>query len=81
VSFKLEENTVPHFSRDHSAFLIGVHKRTVRRWIKAEKIFAYKVGNTGTWYIPLDDINDAREKHGYPPLTPQQAVNAIIEDY
>ena len=69
-----DDKHVPQFSRRHAAFLIKVNPRTIKRWIDDEKIFAYKLGNRGTWYIPLPEINRMREIHGIPALTPTEAI-------
>lgn len=38
------------------AKLLGIKVRTIREWIKKNKIKAVKIGNDRTWYIPKEEV-------------------------
>ena len=64
---------IPQYSLKHAAHMIEVSPRTIRRWIKSEKMFGYRVGWRKSWYVPLPEINRMRELYAMPKLTKEES--------
>jgi len=73
-------NYIPQYSLKHTAHMVHMSDRTIRRWIKAGKIDGYRIGFRKSWYIGLPEINRVREVHGLPPLSVDESI-AIFEQY
>ena len=59
-------------SPQQAADRLGVSLDTIRRWIRAKKVRAFKIG--GRWKIPLDALNVPPQEpphHDPPPEEPQ----------
>ena len=60
--------------------MVGVSDKTVRRWMKAGKIDAWKVGGRQAWDADIAEVNKMRDVYGLPPLTTEQAIE-LHEQY
>ena len=71
-------NKVHYYSKNHAAFMLSVHPRTLSRWISGGSIVGKRVGNGGTWYIGLPEINRMRIVHALPELSPDSACKLFL---
>jgi excisionase family DNA binding protein len=50
-----------------AAKLFGCSGQTVQAWIKAGRIKAYRLGETGSYRIPWPEVERVREEWAYKP--------------
>jgi len=71
-------NKVHYYSKNHAAVMMSVHPRTLSRWISSGSISGRRVGNAGTWYIELPEINRMRKIHCLTELSPDSACKIFL---
>ena len=54
--------------------MVGVSDKTVRRWLHSGKLYGYRVGGRGAWYLDLEEINKMRDTYALPPLSVKESV-------
>lgn len=60
------------FFAGDAAKMIGVHRSTINRWLRDNKIEGKQMQN-GHWLITLNGINQGRQMYGLRELTPEDA--------
>ena len=52
-----------------AAELFGCSGQTVQAWIKAGRLKAYRMGGTGSYRVPLTEVERVRAEWAYKPDT------------